>query len=233
VQNDESVRLLNSIDVKAVTRAGDTRFDRVKALVDQTEEIAIAKKFKAGQKTLVIGSCWPEDLDLLAPFINENSYQLKFIIAPHEINESSLSFVEKALTVSTVRYSRADDSVENCSVLLIDNVGMLARLYRYGEFAFVGGAFGKGLHNILEPACYGIPIFFGNKNFEKFQEAVDLINRGGAFEVNDYHDLKAKYEMVNVPQTFLLACEVTHQYVEENLGATKKITDYCSNYLSS
>lgn len=233
VQNDQSVHLLNSIGIKAVTRAGDTRFDRVKSLVSQTEEIEIARKFKSGQKTFVIGSCWPEDLDILIPFINENSYQLKFIIAPHEIGESFLTAIEKSLMVDTIRYSRADTTIEDKSVLLIDNVGLLARLYRYGEFAYVGGAFGKGLHNILEPACYGIPVFFGNKNYEKFQEAVDLINRGGAFEITDYHDFKAKYELVNEPQTFLLACEVTHQYVEENLGATKKITDYCAKYLTT
>ena len=130
-----------------------------------------------------------------------------------------------------MRYSRVGKNIEDFSVLLIDNVGLLARLYRYGEFAYVGGSFGKGLHNILEPACYGIPIFFGDKNYEKFQEAVDLINRGGAFAVADCNDLKTKYEMVSVPQTFLLACEVTRQYVEENLGATKKITDYCTKFL--
>jgi len=77
-------------------------------------------------------------------------------------------------------------------VLIIDNIGMLSRLYRYGEFAFIGGAFGKGLHNILEAACYGIPIFFGDKNYEKFQEATDLINRGGAFEVHDFSDFEIK-----------------------------------------
>ena len=231
VQNDESVRLLNSIHIKTVTLAGDTRFDRVKSLVNQAEEIEIAKKFKAGQKTFVVGSCWPEDLEVLSPFINENSKQLKFIIAPHEISESFLSVIEKSLHVPTIRYSKAGKDIESFSVLLIDNVGLLARLYRYGEFAFVGGAYGKGLHNILEPACYGTPVFFGNKNYEKFQEAVDLINRGGAFEINDYHDLRAKYELVNVPQTFLLTCEITRQYVEENLGATKKISDFCTKLL--
>jgi 3-deoxy-D-manno-octulosonic-acid transferase len=110
---------------------------------------------------------------------------------------------------------------------------MLGRLYKYGEFAYVGGAFGKGLHNILEAACYGIPIFFGDRNYEKFQEAVDLINRGGAFEVADYLDLKHKYEMVNEPQTFLLACEVTRQYVEENLGATEKVMAHCRKILNA
>ncbi len=231
VQNEESLKLLRSIGIKEVTLAGDTRFDRVKSLVNQGEEIEIAKKFKDGRKTFVIGSCWPEDVEVLLPFINEKSPQLKFIIAPHEITESFISFIEKNLHVTSTRFSQAAGKAEESAVLIIDNVGLLSRLYRYGEFAYVGGAFGKGLHNILEPACYGIPIFFGNKNYEKFQEAVDLINRGGAFSVNDYHELKTKYEMVNEPQTFLLACEVTKQYVDENLGASKKIIDYCSKIL--
>jgi 3-deoxy-D-manno-octulosonic-acid transferase len=118
------------------------------------------------------------------------------------------------------------------NVLIIDNIGLLSRLYRYGEFAFVGGAYGKGLHNILEAACYGIPIFFGNKNFEKFQEAKDLINRGGAFDVADYSDLLMKYEQVNTPENFMLACEVTRSYVLENLGATDKIMKYCRSIIT-
>jgi 3-deoxy-D-manno-octulosonic-acid transferase len=230
VQNDESVKLLRSIGITNVQRTGDTRFDRVHQIVTQGDEIAIAKRFKGDQKVFVVGSCWPEDLDVITPLINEQ--RLKFILAPHEINESFLTTIEKALQVKSIRYSAvADKDLEEYQVLLVDNIGLLSRLYRYGEFAYVGGAFGKGLHNILEAACYGVPIFFGNKNFQKFQEATDLINRGGAFEVRDYPDLKAKYEMLNLPESFLLACEVTRQYVEENLGATNKILQYCRNVL--
>lgn len=226
VQNDTSVKLLHSIGLTNVTRAGDTRFDRVNQIVKRSESIPIAEAFKHNQRLMVIGSSWPEDMDVLAPFINEN--RLKFIIAPHEISESALVNLEQLLQVKYIRYSQAHQvQLEDYSVLIIDNVGMLSRLYRYGEFAYVGGAFGAGLHNILEAACYGVPIFFGNKNFEKFQEAVDLINRGGAFEVSDYTDLKSKYEMLNIPESFLLACEVTRQYVQENLGATEKIMSYC------
>ena len=109
---------------------------------------------------------------------------------------------------------------------------MLSSLYQYGEYAFVGGGFGKGLHNILEAACYGIPIFFGNKNYQKFQEAKDLIMRGGAFEVADYHDFKEKYELLtNRPENYLLACDVTKGYIEENLGATDIIVNYCHQLL--
>lgn len=230
VQNDVSIKLLRSIGIRNCTIAGDTRFDRVFSVVNEGGEIDIAGKFKANQKTIVVGSCWQEDLDILVPMINEN--RIKFIIAPHEISETFLQNIERAILVQSIRYSQAGGkNLENFQVLIIDNVGMLSKLYRYGEFAFIGGAFGKGLHNILEAACYGVPIFFGNKNYQKFQEAIDLINRGGAFEVADYVNLKEKFEMVNVPETFLLACEVTRAYVMENLGATEKIMEYCRKVL--
>ncbi len=230
VQNETSLRLLKSIGITACAVAGDTRFDRVYAIVKQGGEIPVAKQFKSDQKTFVVGSCWPEDFDVLAPLINEN--RVKFIIAPHEITETFMTAMENSLQVKSIRFSQAAGKpLEDYQVLIIDNIGMLSRLYRYGEFAFIGGAYGKGLHNILEAACYGVPIFFGNKDYEKYQEAVDLINRGGAFEVRDYTDLKAKYEMLNSPETFLLACDVTRLYVEENLGATEKIMHYCRTLL--
>lgn len=232
VQNDESLRLLKSIGIQNCVKAGDTRFDRVYEMVQKGEPVPLAEQFKGTEKVMVVGSCWPEDLEVLIPFINEQYANLKFIIAPHEISESFIQNLEKAVKAKTIRYSQANDAdLEKYQLLIIDNIGMLGRLYRYGEYAFVGGAFGKGLHNILEAACYGIPIFFGNKKYQKFQEAVDLINRGGAFEVADYHYLKEKYEMINTPQTFLLACEVTKAYVQENLGATEKVMEYCRKIL--
>lgn len=230
VQNPESVELLKSINLYNSTHSGDTRFDRVKQIVQNSEENAIAGNFKGDEKVFVIGSCWQEDLDVLVPFMNEN--RLKFIVAPHEINDTVLRRLEQSLSVPSVLYSQAaGKKLAEFGVLIIDNVGMLSGLYRYGEFAYIGGAFGKGLHNILEAASYGMPVFFGNKNFEKFQEAVDLINRGGAFEIGDYTDLKQKYELLDIPENFLLACEMSRQYVEENTGATEKVMEYCRGIL--
>ncbi|MEQ8424019.1 MAG: glycosyltransferase N-terminal domain-containing protein [Cyclobacteriaceae bacterium] len=234
VQNEKSEELLNKIGISNTSTAGDTRFDRVDQIVSQSKEIEIAQKFKNGENVFVVGSCWPEDLEVLAPHINSNAGKLKFIIAPHELKESFLVEIENALSVETVRYSEVDTNVDSADVMIIDNVGMLSALYRYGEYAYVGGAFGKGLHNILEAACYGVPIFFGNKNYLKFREAQDLIVRGGAFEVSDYADFKTKYEsLINRPENYLLACEVTKEYVAENLGATKKILDHCHKLLDS
>ena len=230
VQNHESLELLRSINIYNAEVSGDTRFDRVKEIVDRSEAVEIAERFKSGDKVFVVGSAWPEDLELLIPFMNEK--KLKFIVAPHEITESLLLHLQRSLTVKSIFYSQAG-AVDPAAydVLIIDNVGLLSRLYRYGEFAFIGGAYGKGLHNILEAACFGMPVLFGNKNYQKFQEANDLINRGGAYAVTDYPDLKQKYEMLNIPETFQLACEVCRQYVEENTGATEKVMQYCRNIL--
>jgi 3-deoxy-D-manno-octulosonic-acid transferase len=234
VQTPQSVALLNQLGINQTILAGDTRFDRVFEITQQTTEIEIARRFKGNEKTFVIGSLWPEDLELLAPFINEHKNSINFILAPHEIDERFLTQIETAIHVKSIRYSQASKNPESCSVLIIDNIGMLSKLYRYGEFAYIGGAFGKGLHNILEAACYGIPIFFGNKNYQKFQEANDLIMRGGAFAVGDYPELKNHFElMINKPETFLLACDVTRAYVKENLGATEKIVTYCNKLLSA
>ena len=231
VQNQSSAKLLKQIGITNVTVAGDTRFDRVYEITSSKEKILVAEQFKNNDKLMVAGSVWPEDMEVLAPFITETP--IKFIIAPHEISEAFLQDIEKAIVGKTVRFSKAasEPELDEVKVLLIDNVGMLSKLYRYGEFAFVGGGFGKGLHNILEAACYGIPVFFGNKNYQKFAEANELIMHGGAFEVNDFSDLRSKYEMVNTPENFMLACEVTRNYVLSNLGATDKIVKYCSNVL--
>jgi 3-deoxy-D-manno-octulosonic-acid transferase len=227
-QDKETKNLLAKIGITQSKIVGDTRFDRVMQIIKKGNKIEQALKFKNDQKLFVVGSCWPEDLDALAPFIHEKANTLKFIVAPHEISESFIREIEESVRVKSARFSEQKPNLEEYGVLIIDNIGMLSQLYYYGEFAFVGGAFGKGLHNILEAACYGIPIFFGNKNYNKYKEANDLIIRGGAFEVSGYAELKAKYElMISRPENFLLACEVTRSYVEENLGATEKIVDYC------
>lgn len=234
VQNHLSKDLLKTLGLVNVSVAGDTRFDRVNEVASSSEPLPLISKFKNDTKLMVIGSAWPEDIEVLSPFINEQGSKLKFIIAPHEINEASLKQIESQLAQKHIRYSQtAVMDLQQFNVLIIDNIGLLSRLYKYGEFAFIGGAYGKGLHNILEAACYGVPIFFGNKNFEKFQEAKDLINRGGAFDIADYSDLLTKYEMVNVPENFMLACEVTKSYVQENLGATDKIMKYCRSIIKA
>jgi 3-deoxy-D-manno-octulosonic-acid transferase len=231
VQNELSVSLLGSIGIKQCTLAGDTRFDRVYQIVNNAEEVPLVVNFKGDRQMFVVGSCWPEDLAVLAPFIN--TQKLKFIIAPHEISEAFIGAIERSLIVKSIRYSQADTNDPGLSqVMIIDNIGMLSRLYRYGEFAYVGGAFGKGLHNILEAACYGRPVFFGDQKYQKFQEAVDLIARGGAFAVTNTDKLTSTYQSLLSSDRYLAACRASTEYVKENLGATEKIVSYCRTLLA-
>lgn len=234
VQNDESIQLLRSINISRCTRAGDTRFDRVHQIVNQTEEIPEVRAFKGSSQVFVIGSCWPDDMKVLMPFINNKaaSGALKFIVAPHEISESFIDSIVGSLEVMSIRYSKMGTGIPGeCKVLIIDNVGMLSRLYRYGEFAFIGGGYGDGLHNILEAACYGVPVFFGNRKYRKFAEAVELIRRGGAYAVADYADLLRRFDFLSAPENYKRANLITRQYVEENLGATDTIMNYCNTIL--
>jgi 3-deoxy-D-manno-octulosonic-acid transferase len=232
VQNETSLELLRSIGIEECSLAGDTRFDRVYQVARQADELPIAQRFKNNARTMVVGSCWPEDLEVVAPFVNDQL--LRFIIAPHEISESFLTQIERQLKVRSIRYSKIrDEELQQYQVLIIDNIGMLNKLYRYGEFAYVGGAFGKGLHNILEAACFGIPVFFGNKNYERFREAVDLISRRGAFTVGDVGELRSKFEWLTVADNYWESSSAAKDYVIKNLGATERIVNYCKPLLSS
>ena len=192
VQDNGSADLLKSIGIDRAVVAGDTRFDRVQHIVAEDKEIPYISQFASDKQVFVIGSCWPEDLHLLAPFIHDHCPQVKFIIAPHEISEAFLTRIERELNVKCVRYSYAGETSSLADVLIIDSIGLLPRIYRYAKYAYVGGALGKGLHNILEATCHGIPVFFGNKNFRKSREANELILRGGAFEIGSYPDLDRK-----------------------------------------
>lgn len=226
VQDDESLRLLKGIGITQCTIAGDTRFDRVQQIAALAAEMPEIQRFKENQRIMVIGSSWPEDHQVLIPFINNHRYQLKFIIAPHEISEANLHHIERQLTVKHLRFSAlAAQDPSSFQVLIIDNVGLLSSLYRYGEYAFVGGAYGAGLHNTLEPACHGLPVFFGDKNYKKFREAVELLGYGAAFTIHDTEDLVEKYEMINTPDNFMGASQAARLYVQENTGATEKIIE--------
>ncbi len=230
VQNDTSKELLNKIGIDNIMVAGDTRFDRVNEICQNIEVRQEFKDFKKESKLMVVGSCWPEDMHLLAPFIN--NHDLRFIIAPHEISESFMTSIEESIQKSSIRYSefKKSHALEH-DVLIIDNIGMLSSLYSYADFAYVGGAFGAGLHNILEPATFGLPILFGNKNYQKFNEAVDLIKLGSAFTVADYNQLKTTYEHLSLPDNYELASMQSSNYVEQNIGGTDKIMRYIDKIL--
>ncbi|GAB3644002.1 3-deoxy-D-manno-octulosonic acid transferase [Spirosoma arcticum] len=224
VQNQESVQLLQTIGIKNVTLAGDTRFDRVAQVAAAKKEVSVAQTFKNNEPLLVIGSAWQSDMDVLIPFINQFDKPLKIIIAPHDIHEDEIERWRGQLRNPSVRYSQiVADQIpisDNTQTLFIDNVGMLSSLYQYGEFAYVGGAFGKGLHNILEAATFGMPLFFG-PNYGKFQEALDLVSEGAAFPVGSTAAFTAAFAKQYADRT--KAARISRNYVQRNIGATGKV----------
>nr|WKN39210.1 glycosyltransferase N-terminal domain-containing protein [Tunicatimonas sp. TK19036] len=234
VQDELSGRLLQDIGIRSTTLAGDTRFDRVAALCQQAESVELAEKFKQSESVMVVGSNWPPDTEVLLPFIREFEEKLKFIIAPHNIEEEHLTRIEENMPYKTVRYSRAKiNTVSNYRVLIIDNVGMLTSLYRYGDFAYVGGAFGKSLHNVLEAATFGMPLFFGNRSYQHVREATDLLKLNAAFTVNDTKDLRYKFLTVwNDEEKREKMAEISQNYVHTHTGATNKVVGYLEKYLA-
>lgn len=230
VQNQESVSLLTSIDITNVTLAGDTRFDRVAQVVTTKKAIPIAEAFKSTSPLLVIGSAWPDDMAVLIPFLNAFPKPLKVIIAPHEIHSDEMERWQNQLKKRSIRFSEAAIiDASTTDILIIDNVGMLSSLYQYGEFAYIGGAFKQGLHNILEAATFGMPLFFGPK-FAKFQEAVDLVNEGAAFPISSVAELTSAFskQYENAEE----ASEISRQYVQRNIGATTKVMEVIQKLLS-
>ncbi len=239
VQNNHSKTLLTTIltenQLKNVFVGGDTRFDRVKAICEAKKEIILAEKFKNNQPLLIIGSSWDEDLAVLVPFINNFVLPLKIIIAPHEINQQKIKELRQKINKKTTLFSEnnqnnnQNDNLENIQkndVLIIDNVGMLSSLYAYADFAFVGGGFKQGLHNILEAATFGLPIFFGNKAYQKYQEATDLITQKGAFAVANNKDFERQFlEIYQNKVAHEQAQKACLEYVNANLGATKLILE--------
>lgn len=228
VQNQESVDLLKSIGIQPVTIAGDTRFDRVAQVAAARKDIPMAATFKHDKPLLVIGSAWPADMDVLIPFLNGFRKPLKVIIAPHEIHDADINRWVSQFTKPSVRYSTLANGIskqpaESFNQLIIDNVGMLSSLYQYGEFAYIGGAFGKGLHNTLEAATFGVPLFFGS-NYSRFQEAVDLVAEGAAFPINNTGELATAFQrLYEDPALRTQTGQISRDYVHRNIGATAAV----------
>jgi 3-deoxy-D-manno-octulosonic-acid transferase len=223
VQNSLSSALLRGINLNNISIVGDTRFDRVATIVAKAQEIPGMQQFTADHKVLVGGSTWEPDVACFAPFLRANK-GWKAIVAPHDISETSLKMHEQVLGVPSQRWSayqkQADDSVQ---VIIIDNIGMLTSLYQYGTIAFIGGAFGAGLHNTLEAACFGLPLYFGDKKYAKFQEAKDLLSIGAAESVATAAAFSTAVEDKVKQNKIATTGERSLQYIQKNIGATKKI----------
>lgn len=229
VQNKESVDLLKTIELDHSSSIGDTRFDRVAQLVASKKEFPLINKFKGLNQLLVAGSVWQEDMKLLIPYINQAPKNLVFILAPHELNTSQIEGWRKQLTQKSSCYSmlQENETVDgSIKVLFIDNIGMLSSLYQYAEYSWIGGGFGKGLHNCLEAATYGMPLFFG-PNYQKFKEARDLIRLGLAFSFKKTEVFEAAiFPFIENEASRKKVAEQASEYVRSNTGATNRIIDY-------
>lgn len=223
VQNEASRRFLSKIGINKVTVVGDTRFDRVLQIREETKELPLVEKFKGDSFTLVAGSSWGPDEDLFLEYFNTHP-EMKLIIAPHVIDENHLVEIISKLKRPYVRYTRADErNVQKADCLIIDCFGLLSSIYRYGEVAYIGGGFGVGIHNTLEAAVYGIPVVFGPK-YQKFMEAKQLIEAQGAFSISNYEELGSLFDRFLTDEHFHRETGSNAGfYVTNNAGATDKV----------
>lgn len=225
LQDKASYDLLKKFHFQNIYIAGDTRIDRVLAIQSEEKPLPIIAEFcKNNSNVLVCGSTWEADENILFPFLNHSlSNNYKTIIAPHEIDEAHVLNIQKKLTIPNITYSNAvKNGFGNARILIIDNIGMLAHLYRFGKIAYIGGGFGSGIHNTLEPIAFGLPVIFGTK-FKKFHEAMTLVENGGAFSIQNEAELKAVFEKLEEASFYKNASEKTVGYLKKNEGATERI----------
>lgn len=231
VQNDLSKKLLHSIKLERVTIAGDTRFDRVSKILEQDNSLSFIDDFKNNKYTIVAGSTWKDDEELLVNYINtQSSEHEKFIIAPHNIKEDAILELQKSINKTSVLYSEKEaKNLKENQVFIINTIGILTKIYAAADVAYVGGGLKTGLHNILEPATFGIPVVIGNK-YEKFKEAVDLVKIGGCISIKNQEEFTENFINLKNDENFRnLTGAINKKYIQGNLGATNLIMNYLKN----
>lgn len=226
VQDNTSAQLLNKIGIENVTVAGDTRFDRVIEAASHQTDLTIAEEFCSGNKIIVAGSTWKEDEQFLDKLVRQLPSGWKLLLVPHEVNETRILEIEKIFEGNTVRWSHWKGTSDK-QVLIVDKMGLLLQLYRYGRIAWVGGGFGKeGVHNVLEAAVYGIPVVFG-PIFHQFLEAEELLAAHGAITTNDATILARQlFDWEKDSYSYEQTCSAAENYVMSKGGATKKVLDH-------
>ena len=223
VQDDDSLRLLEGIGVRHAERVGDTRFDRVQEIAAAAHPIPIVERFAGDEPVMVCGSTWPEDETLLLDYMNRHPGARKWVVVPHEIGEGHVREILGKACVPAVRYTDSAADLQAARILVIDQIGFLSSVYRYASMAYIGGGFGRGIHNTLEAAVYGIPVIFGPRH-QKFHEAVELLARGGAFTIKNGEELHALLDsLIENPAIAQAAGGEALAYVRSQLGATDVI----------
>jgi len=228
VQNDSSKTLLQSIGFNNVKVSGDTRFDRVVTILEKDNTLDFIAAFKNNQPTIVIGSSWPKDEELLINYINNSAESVKFIIAPHNIKAEQIKNIKSQITKSSVLFSEKDTvDVSNYSVFVIDTIGILTKIYSYADIAYVGGGFGNpGVHNILEPATFGIPVVIG-PNYSHFSEATALVNLEGCISIQNQIQLDEAFDLLLQNEDERLEKgHICSTFVQMNKGATQTIMTF-------
>lgn len=231
VQNTDSEKLLNSIGFKNVTVSGDTRFDRVSKILQQDNQLDFIETFKDNKYTMVAGSTWKEDETLLVNYINNKATEDdKFIIAPHNIKKEAIVALQKSIHKKTILFSdKEGQNLKDHQVFIIDTIGILTKIYKAADIAYVGGGLKTGLHNILEPATFGVPVIIGNK-YSKFKEAVDLVKIGGCISVSNQKEFTDNLQILKEDTGFRnLTGVINKKYIEDNLGATDVAVAYIKN----
>jgi len=225
VQNEYSKEKIKSIGFNNVIVSGDTRFDRVDAILERDNSLDFIATFKNDQPTIIIGSSWPKDEALLIQYINQSSNNFKFIIAPHNIKAEQIANLKNSITKKTVLFSEKEDkSLADYNVFIIDTVGLLTKIYSYGTIAYVGGGFGNpGIHNLLEPATFGLPILIG-PNYSNFAEAIELVKIGGCIVISNNDELKHHFDQLLSDENLLSKkSQICKNYIQDNKGATDTI----------
>lgn len=225
VQNEESAKLLKSIGYKNSTVCGDSRFDRVIELPKEDFQPQALEEFAPQKNAIIFGSSWEKENEFAVKLAQALPKQ-KIIIAPHEIDASRINKLKNRFSNAALWSEIEARNLNEIQVLIIDSIGMLSKLYRYGKIAVIGGGFGAGIHNTLEAAVYGCPLLFG-PNYQRFQEAVDLLELQAAFSLTNYNEFEAKVQhLITKSDFYQKASEAAEKYVKENSGATERIVEY-------
>ncbi|MGS2763466.1 3-deoxy-D-manno-octulosonic acid transferase [Sinomicrobium sp. M5D2P9] len=228
VQDENSANLLKSTGIDRVTVSGDTRLDRVEEILHRDNTLAFMETFKNGKLCFVAGSTWPEDEELLTEMINNTPQGIKFALAPHNIKPAHHENLLKSIRKKTVLYSEREKyHLPDYDVIIIDTIGILTRIYSYADIAYVGGGMGTtGLHNILEPAVFGIPVIIG-KNYCKFKEANELVKLGGVLSVSDKNQLfETSLQLIKEESLRKETGQINSLYVKKNTGAVIQILHF-------
>lgn len=223
LQNKASEELLHSIGFKNTTLSGDTRIDRVFENSQSPNYLPLIKQFTQNKPTIILGSSWEKEEEIISEYITTSDKSFQYIIAPHDISKSHIEHLKELLAVPHLLYSEATtENIVQHQVLIIDNIGMLANCYQYTNIAFIGGGFSGALHNVLEPAAFGNAILFGSKH-EKFHEAKALINTYAAFSISSLDDFIAVVNHLMMKENLEDTQNAAKKYIVENIGATDRI----------